>query len=651
MPKSGRIAPLPLGPGPGTPKPGRIAPLPFGPGPVDWGAIVGREPLEVTAPRACDCSGGKKPASGIDPPYTEGRSDDKDDNGSKSALDTVPYPKVASERFTRPRCVTPVFSSDAVAQRFARRMGLDSTDDTAFTLPAKNRVAPRTFSRNSVTSRFEANRCKSPTLTALSTGLLGSSKTLEGRLRQGEPSILLRAFADRSLTGQFPGLMNLYQGQPPFCPTPSITRTATARDLSPLADVCRVDLGRSRLFGCVDNCSSNAPTYARIAAQVPARYVAQSTRSAMMEDFIPEWYHAVFGSSWLVDAVESVVEPVPWGFEFTQIDEPALSITGPFTEILQFAVGTIGGFAYLFDRMPSQFRDSCACDSSTTLSAIDSGHIKVRVSDSAGMSLESSSIAVDSIGHVKVSRVGVGPGGWTWDPMQLGSPVGHAIIHINPQTVVNAAVANYYFRWATMLHSKYMFDGGDAWDYFVGLLCARAAIAEVLEIATLITHEMGHISPASLWHCRDYRRVKQNCCQFFTEEFFRAQVQAEIALPAAHLFGGGSDETAESTSDIDVSNRFDVGTETSGESGASEGVYEDAQQWGYHWSLSFGAYPFLLWSYDDGCEGGWFFVKHCSMFSYPHRVEVQWGGFRTQCMHDREVDGSVTFNASLSDDC
>lgn len=158
---------------------------------------------------------------------------------------------------------------------------------------------------------------------------------------------------------------------------------------------------------------------------------------------------------------------------------------------------------------------------------------------------------------------------------------------------VEAALADYYFYWAHRLYSAWM-DGCGTDDYLeLAYWCARAAMSEIIELASVILHELAHLT-GSLFHCNpsvaetipdfpvpvsastttaviaaivgwilglisggvvaaaaeitaleimaalllDSMDPPQDCCQYGLDRTFRVRLWAKLGCPKGHLYSG-----------------------------------------------------------------------------------------------------------------
>lgn len=95
---------------------------------------------------------------------------------------------------------------------------------------------------------------------------------------------------------------------------------------------------------------------------------------------------------------------------------------------------------------------------------------------------------------------------------------------------LKAATADYLFWWAHRLHSHYS-ETGKLDHWWVGLLCARAALAELSQIAGIIVQEYVHVTSDNSFHCVDLAGAAHGCAEYAIQYTFQYGVMALLALP------------------------------------------------------------------------------------------------------------------------
>ena len=111
-------------------------------------------------------------------------------------------------------------------------------------------------------------------------------------------------------------------------------------------------------------------------------------------------------------------------------------------------------------------------------------------------------------------------------------------IRIKANTRLWPQLADYYMWWAWRLYAWAREGDGGYLEEFMGLCCARAAMAEIAQMATLIVHEVGHLKGSS-YHCHSGVGFF-DCSQYLMEWTFLHRTLAALGLPLPHYpnFGG-----------------------------------------------------------------------------------------------------------------
>jgi len=115
----------------------------------------------------------------------------------------------------------------------------------------------------------------------------------------------------------------------------------------------------------------------------------------------------------------------------------------------------------------------------------------------------------------------------------------------------SAAVADFYLWWAHRLYSYALDGSGTRLHLLMAWWCAQLAMAEVVTLAGLLVHELGHLT-GSWWHCgtqevtgwtvgadgrleAELEDVPLYCCQYLSDLIFSTRVRAELGLPKAQM--------------------------------------------------------------------------------------------------------------------
>jgi hypothetical protein len=111
-----------------------------------------------------------------------------------------------------------------------------------------------------------------------------------------------------------------------------------------------------------------------------------------------------------------------------------------------------------------------------------------------------------------------------------------------------AALADYMFWWAHRLHGMSV-ETGDGHYKDMGILAAKCGLAQVVKLAAIIVHEIGHFDGwNSAWHCAP----DVGCNQYIAEFTFENAVRALLGLPGA-VEGGLGPQMWEFTAGDDYS--------------------------------------------------------------------------------------------------
>ena len=151
--------------------------------------------------------------------------------------------------------------------------------------------------------------------------------------------------------------------------------------------------------------------------------------------------------------------------------------------------------------------------------------------------LDTASLSLDAAGVLSVAK------------KRGDSANGDARISLCDQWRVDCAIVDYYFRAAKRLLAWARAGHEPVWHAYLAVLCAKAALAQIVEIGGEIVHELGHKLRGP--HCVIEGEVG-SCCQFFGDQMYKAKMRARLGLPKA-LFADRLD-----TSSLQVDGRFQV---------------------------------------------------------------------------------------------
>lgn len=117
-------------------------------------------------------------------------------------------------------------------------------------------------------------------------------------------------------------------------------------------------------------------------------------------------------------------------------------------------------------------------------------------------------------------------------------------IWLRPLVRQSAALADYFFWWAHRLHSLAV-ETGKSELKELAQYAADCALTEIVEIASVIVHEVGHDSGwGSAWHCSN----GQACKQYVAEACFGGATRALLGLPPSAVTMDGYTRDLSATS-------------------------------------------------------------------------------------------------------
>ena len=433
-------------------------------------------------------------------------------------------------------------------------------------------------------------------------------------------------------------------GRPTLC----TSHTVSPDELPTLAGVQCINLGSATaLLG-----SAWVGLYgSELRAHVPASFRATRSKSEMKSAYLLDWLntcHTGGASDWSMAAD---------GIKWTSDDVPGLfwdEGKGYYFYALMHAVLTLYGFR-AGTRVTEVARDKCHYSAGGIRELVEGGTGVYRkwIKSSADWAPEYTCwIKIDNTGLVTVPAL-------TVEPYSVGPSIfstAHAAfayngrVHLTESRIkLNAALADYYLYWAHRLYSYALDGSGSSYHYMLGELCAKAAMAEIAEIAALLAHEVGHLFGSS-YHCDapagedigiglggfvlGYVLAAasgglvapfaaglisslpgwvlasltaggpQDCCQYVAQGSFHGKVRAGLGLPQAHMnYVDVEDSSA---------NRFDRAAGTTFDS-EFQGLGDQCAKRSpdYFWNIVIDAFlesdsgGTYSWDYYSGCaEGG-----------------------------------------------
>lgn len=323
------------------------------------------------------------------------------------------------------------------------------------------------------------------------------------------------------------------------------SRVIVPNELETLADRCWISLG-------------DDPYGVELRAYVPSDYVPTRSRTDMKRAFLPEWVARCTptGTEWAMAdrCIDYDSDPVPGLYWHDGL--------GFYHGALMHAVLTLYGYAGKATSW-TRMAESCKLDADKIEERIETKRRWIR-SKSGFCPDHSGTLTIDGRGQVWAAKEDAGWNAFGFDRVYLCAK----------WYKVEAALADYYLWWAHRLYSWCMDGHGTLRDYWIGAMCARAALAEIVEIAADILHELGHVE-GSLYHCAatadevvlgldaddltwllgslggfwglliawlspSTSGEAHDCCQYGLDMHFRVRMWAELGLPRAHLWGGQS---------------------------------------------------------------------------------------------------------------
>lgn len=286
-----------------------------------------------------------------------------------------------------------------------------------------------------------------------------------------------------------------------------------------LRNVCIVSLGTNWQYG-------------QMSARVPPCYAPDTPQMDMLEMFLPWWLARLDLTDAAVDGL--VGEPsLPFGGLFWP--------QGYFRQAVKWALRTLSGFADSLDVFPSVFADRCDTSPSELKAAIR-GHNMWTIDLDPAMAYVPLGCGQDSISLRVTDGLGADAGlergqviaSRDWGGVGLAWN-GTRRVHLCSGWQAEAALADYYLWQAHRLHSWANEGDGDIWDLWMGMMCARAALSEIVELAAIILHEWSHSTAKTWGHCHSLIGRGYNCCMFGLEFVFRHFVWAKLGLAPGHL--------------------------------------------------------------------------------------------------------------------
>lgn len=326
------------------------------------------------------------------------------------------------------------------------------------------------------------------------------------------------------------------------------------------------------------------PSGVPLRAYVSPDYVPTRSKAEMLEELIGDWI-ARCAPGWSTDFAMAE-RCIKWKSE----DRPGLfwdEGQGYYHHALMFAVLTLYGYrteAADFYRMAN----TCKITTDEIAHWVEDKARWVKSKSDACNDGTWSRIQLSEDGQATAERYFAGFPAWAFDgKVRLCARAYKA----------EAALADYYFYWAHRLYSAWMDGCGTDEHYELAYWCARAALSEITELASVMLHELAHLT-GSLFHCDpklaetdphvpelpvasttadiiaaivgwfvglfvpggspiwiawfelleelllDTGDPPQDCCQYGLDGAFRVRLWAVLGCPRGHLYNAGKVDTA-----------------------------------------------------------------------------------------------------------
>jgi hypothetical protein len=250
---------------------------------------------------------------------------------------------------------------------------------------------------------------------------------------------------------------------------------------------------------------------------------------SQVKDGVAAWYEWMYGPVFGDDLPESFYDPY---YADLSSPIPGLFWTEDYLNgALVMAVQTVYAFAPLLQLMAPE----AAAVGAYRGGAMLREQIAGLPNAATGVKSPRATITDAPVVYPDLGGITVGPGG----EVKLSSTAAtyaYAIansVRILPPFRHRAALADYLFWWAHRLHSLAV-EQNDPKYKDLGLLAAKCALTEIVELASWIAHEMGHLEgDHAAWHC-----TAGNACQQYIAQYtFAAATRALLGLPQPHPSG------------------------------------------------------------------------------------------------------------------
>jgi hypothetical protein len=390
-----------------------------------------------------------------------------------------------------------------------------------------------------------------------------------------------------------------------------LPRVLRAIDVASLRSACRISLGRSRRYeGVLD---FGGELWAEIS---DCNFVPTSSHADFLKLFLPEWCEGIEAAGW-----DHVWERATAVLQQSTFDDYAeWTSKGLFWDMeegfifraLRCAIATLRAWGSHIDDIP-QFAQQCLTFQHTVESRIDDLAWRVRLDRMCDF--DAVTFEVDSFGQV-VNPIRTRRG--DYKAISFTQTTG-----VNDGLHIVAALADYHFWWAIRLFDWVSAGHSErpVQDLLVAIYCARAGLAEVMDLAGLLVHEFSHTTgvPATWWECQ-FLTDNLDCCHFMLAWNFEHRMLAEFGLPLPLM---ADCSTSQSFPD-EGRDRFD---------------YADGEAWSFTFAFDAGAGDHI-----DKCDPASFTGAHADLWTLRHRLDVSWD-YPSECAaQGSDSSGSDTFN-------
>lgn len=289
--------------------------------------------------------------------------------------------------------------------------------------------------------------------------------------------------------------------------------------------VPRIHLGPDGLFG------------GQLTASLPLNYEASTSKDEMLSEYLPAFWDEL---------------PLSW-------EQAHANVSNRWNQPLQVGLFWDDGWGFMHRAMLyamqvlHQHADQARDDTGSGYSKFDADELRNQIA--AGTlplyvtsdqllttSQGSREVVISPLGHVSMDVSGISYYAVTLE-----------VIEIPVVMQIFAGIADYYFWWAHRLHSSAR-ETGNLEHWWVGLLCARAALSEIVQMAAIITHEWTHMTTGSGFHCNDLLDKEFGCIEWMIQGTFMFGTWAKLALPRSRNPTVVSGRVPENADDV----RFDL---------------------------------------------------------------------------------------------